>query len=68
MKYIIITLLFILDLVVWGWHQAISMEEPKMDKTMNMTTDNIQTAVFAGGCFWCTESDFEKVDGVTEVI
>lgn len=22
------------------------------------------TAVFAGGCFWCTESDFEKVSGV----
>lgn len=22
------------------------------------------TAVFAGGCFWCTESDFEKVPGV----
>lgn len=22
------------------------------------------TAVFAGGCFWCTESDFEKVRGV----
>jgi peptide methionine sulfoxide reductase msrA/msrB len=27
-----------------------------------------QTAVFAGGCFWCTESDFEKVEGVIEVI
>ncbi|HEY1059538.1 MAG TPA: peptide-methionine (S)-S-oxide reductase MsrA [Limnobacter sp.] len=23
-----------------------------------------QTAVFAGGCFWCTESDFDKVPGV----
>lgn len=23
-----------------------------------------QTAIFAGGCFWCTESDFEKLDGV----
>ena len=23
-----------------------------------------EEAVFAGGCFWCTESDFEKVEGV----
>jgi peptide-methionine (S)-S-oxide reductase len=22
------------------------------------------TAVFAGGCFWCTESDFDKIPGV----
>ena len=25
-------------------------------------------AYFAGGCFWCMESDFEKLDGVSEVI
>ena len=29
---------------------------------------NLRTATFAGGCFWCTESDFEKVDGVVEVL
>jgi len=26
------------------------------------------TAIFAGGCFWCVESDFEKVKGVSEAI
>ena len=26
------------------------------------------SAVFAGGCFWCMESDFEKLDGVGDVI
>lgn len=25
------------------------------------------TAIFAGGCFWCIESDFEKLDGIHEV-
>lgn len=25
-------------------------------------------AIFAGGCFWCMESDFEKVNGVQSVI
>ena len=27
-----------------------------------------EKATFAGGCFWCMETPFEKLDGVTEVI
>ncbi len=26
------------------------------------------TAIFASGCFWCSESDFEKVPGVVSVV
>ena len=28
----------------------------------------LERATFAGGCFWCTEADFEKVDGVVSVV
>jgi peptide-methionine (S)-S-oxide reductase len=28
----------------------------------------IEIATFAGGCFWCVEADFDKVDGVTATI
>jgi len=27
-----------------------------------------QTMIVAGGCFWCVESDFEKIDGVSEAV
>lgn len=31
-------------------------------------TVSFESAVFAGGCFWCVESDFDKIDGVIETI
>jgi peptide methionine sulfoxide reductase msrA/msrB len=33
-----------------------------------MPTGTLEKATFAGGCFWCMESPFEKLEGVTEVI
>ena len=40
----------------------------KMEIEENYDTEDYQIATFAGGCFWCTESDFEKQEGVLEVI
>ena len=35
---------------------------------LSMGRAQAETAIFAGGCFWCMEADFEKVDGVSDVI
>ena len=37
--------------------------------TQNISSaKNIKEAYFAGGCFWCMEDSFEKINGVKEVI
>ncbi len=63
----IMTLALAVSLI--GFQQVMSMDK-KMDETMtdNSMAAGTETAVFAGGCFWCTESDFEKVDGVVEAV
>jgi len=35
--------------------------------TASIAADEPQTAIFAGGCFWCMESPFESLDGVISV-
>ncbi len=37
-------------------------------QTSGAAAARLEKATFAGGCFWCMESPFEKLDGVKEVI
>lgn len=36
--------------------------------TANESTEKELVATFAGGCFWCTEAVFERMEGVNDVI
>jgi peptide methionine sulfoxide reductase msrA/msrB len=36
-------------------------------KVLSEGHNKFEIATFAGGCFWCTEADFEKVEGVVKV-
>ncbi len=66
MKHAVVAAL-VLIAVFFGYQQVRSMDD-KMEKPMGKMVENARSAVFAGGCFWCTESDFEKVDGVIEAV
>lgn len=48
-----------------GCAQASAAAQPKADGTQPAHT---QTAIFAGGCFWCMEQAFEQVEGVVEAV
>lgn len=63
----ILTPLAVAAILLAGLAAATTEDQPKGDKQMKIEP-NHRAATFAGGCFWCTESDFEKVDGVVEAI
>ncbi len=43
--------------------QTVAQQQPTKQELAEL-----ETAIFAGGCFWCVESDFEKLNGVVEAI
>lgn len=46
---------------------AVSLPDPAVDAPA-ATKSGLQTAVFAGGCFWGVEAVFERVRGVTDAV
>jgi peptide methionine sulfoxide reductase msrA/msrB len=68
MKTIILIGVMIACVLILVGFQESNNQKDKMDITMDTNQKDLSEATFAGGCFWCTESDFEKFDGVIEVI
>ena len=47
---------------------AANWARPVPSKSVAAVNAKVESAIFAGGCFWCVEANFEKVDGVLEVL
>jgi len=67
---LIIAATLLIGIFLFGFQETNDNNLKKREKTPMTKTDlkNLKTATFAGGCFWCVESDFEKVNGVIEAV
>jgi peptide methionine sulfoxide reductase msrA/msrB len=69
MKTVLLFMLMLAaGLVAAGVVDSKPQDKPRKGAAMPEMKKNFQTATFAGGCFWCVESDFEKLPGVVEAI
>jgi len=66
-KFLIIIIIVLFGAVMAGF-QPTAQQNSEKSTTMNDKNGNLEIATLAGGCFWCVESDFEKVDGVVKVV
>lgn len=55
-------------LAAFGLAVVIAGAVPAISQTASQAPGGQAVATFAAGCFWCTESDFDKVPGVIATI
>lgn len=63
----LIIIMMCIGIIVVGFQNK-SDQQDKKSTDMSLEDSQLKKATFAGGCFWCVESDFEKVDGVAEAV
>jgi peptide-methionine (S)-S-oxide reductase len=59
---------FILSLLFFAACSTAQYPKDESFAELPENTENLSIATFAGGCFWCTEAVFERVEGVKYVI
>jgi peptide methionine sulfoxide reductase msrA/msrB len=66
----LIAFVILIGLILLGFQKSNDKNAKQDEKStlMKAESKNLKTATFAGGCFWCVESDFEKVNGVVEAV
>lgn len=57
-----LSLFILISCQTQGNQNALEKEIPQL------LAQNVDTATFAGGCFWCVEASFEQINGVIEAV
>jgi peptide methionine sulfoxide reductase msrA/msrB len=69
-----IVIVGILVYLMYSWFykdriiQAKEVKEAIIENISTLSESDVAVATFAGGCFWCMEPPFEKLDGVLSVV
>ena len=63
----IVLLLVVIGSSLWIYNWYLGKTAPSLSDT-STRIEGSAVAYVAGGCFWCTESDYEKVTGVIDVV
>ncbi len=67
MKFFLSALLFLLSSFLTATFIT-TTHSTSAEASGEATAKNTEKALFAGGCFWCMEKPFEKLDGVISVV
>jgi peptide-methionine (S)-S-oxide reductase len=60
----ILAFLLLIGGTIFAWSQSPAPQAPGAQTATPRASEGRAVATFAGGCFWCVEADFDKVDGV----
>jgi peptide methionine sulfoxide reductase msrA/msrB len=66
-KIIVISLLVSIFIIIASLNQTNKMENNIENQIEKIKSENIDTAILAGGCFWCIEASLEQIDGIISV-
>ena len=67
----LISLILLFDLMFSSSCVSNASDSQKRNKNINkafLSDIKLDTATFAGGCFWCIEASFEQIEGVIEAV
>jgi peptide methionine sulfoxide reductase msrA/msrB len=63
----LVTMLALTAFVMLGCARSEGRYKMETKDTKTIDQENLAKATFAGGCFWCMEPPFEKLEGVVDV-